>query len=139
MATPFERLLELGALIACLWVLSTAWGLDPDERGHGTHEQLGMAPCGFLATTGRPCPSCGMTTSFSHMAHSQPLAGISANPAGALLFMLVLIAPVWILHSWWRRLPALRFLAGPKGGWWVLGAALIVGLSWYYKDWSMMT
>ena len=32
-----------GAAVVLTWKLS---GVAPDARGHGTHEQFGMAPCG---------------------------------------------------------------------------------------------
>ncbi len=50
----------------------------------GTHRQLGLPPCGWLAATGYPCPTCGMTTSFSAAAHAQPGASLHAQPFGAL-------------------------------------------------------
>jgi hypothetical protein len=41
-------------------LLATARWLTPDARGLGTHEQLGLPPCGFYLWYGLPCPSCGM-------------------------------------------------------------------------------
>src|SRR5436309_15713317 len=49
-------------------VFATAVWLDPyDSEGQPreleTHCQLGLPPCSFKLMTGKPCPSCGMTTS----------------------------------------------------------------------------
>jgi hypothetical protein len=38
---------------------------DGKPRTMSTHTQLGMPPCNFVVLTGKPCPSCGMTTSFA--------------------------------------------------------------------------
>jgi hypothetical protein len=88
----------LGAL-AIFVVLGTAWRLDPDPRGYGTHEQLGLPPCTFRATTGRPCPSCGLTTAFAESARGRFASATRANPAGALLFLASLIGGPWLLHA----------------------------------------
>lgn len=70
-----------------LAVLATARTLTPDPAGHGTHTQLGLPPCGFLVLTGGcPCPGCGLTTAFAHLAHLDPFGAASANPFGIPLF-----------------------------------------------------
>ena len=66
-------------------VLLTGALLKPDPAGMGTHQQLGLPPCGWLAATGYPCPTCGMTTSFTALAHAQPAASLHAQPFGTLL------------------------------------------------------
>ena len=64
-----------GALILgpCLAALAVSVWLAPRPAGFGTHRALGLPPCGFLAQTGYPCPSCGMTTAFAAMAHGHPV------------------------------------------------------------------
>src|SRR6266545_4055966 len=42
-------------------------------------------PCPWKALTGIPCPTCGMTHAFVHLAHAELAAALSASPAGALL------------------------------------------------------
>lgn len=64
--------------------------LTPSPSGVGTHEQLGLPPCGFLAVTGKPCPACGLTTAFAHLAHLELVASLRAHPVGLVLFALCL-------------------------------------------------
>lgn len=71
-------------------VLITAAFLTPDPSGHGTHTQLGLPPCGFLVITGCPCPGCGLTTAFAHLAHLDPVGAARANPFGIPLFLVSL-------------------------------------------------
>ena len=55
--------LLVGVFAAAAWI--NPYGPDGRPRTMGTHTQLGMLPCNFVILTGRPCPSCGMTTSFA--------------------------------------------------------------------------
>lgn len=80
-------------------VFALAWWLKPDPRGLGTHQQLGLPPCSFHWVTGLPCPSCGMTTSFSHLMHGDVRESLKANPVGTLLAGLCLAAIPWCVLS----------------------------------------
>ena len=93
---PITRRLLAGALAtACLGVLLLAARLPPSPSGVGTHRQgLGLPACNFLQTTGLPCPSCGMTTSFSWFAKGNLLASVYVQPMGAVLALLA-AATVW--------------------------------------------
>ncbi|GJQ26732.1 MAG: hypothetical protein HBSAPP02_17640 [Phycisphaerae bacterium] len=91
--------------------------LKPDPRGYGTHEALGMEPCGFVFMMGLPCPTCGMTTSFAYLMHGQPLASLKAQPAGfllcvatAVLMVASLVAAIRgeIVAINWERIGAVR-------------------------------
>ena len=74
-------------LVACTTpVLGLAMWLEPDPAGVGTHQQLGLGGCSVLSFTGWPCPMCGMTTTFTHMAHLEPIAAVITQPFGVLLF-----------------------------------------------------
>ncbi len=95
--------------------------LPPDPRGHGTHEALGMPPCGFMLMTGLPCPTCGMTTAFSLIMHGRPCAAVIAQPAGAAIclgtFMLLgasLGAAIrgFMVSPNWDRIGPVRFMLG---------------------------
>jgi hypothetical protein len=79
---------RLGAtLIACgcLAVLVIAAWLNPSERGHGTHTQIGLPPCSWAIWFDKPCLTCGMTTAFSHAGEGQWAAAFVTQPAGAVL------------------------------------------------------
>lgn len=88
----------LAGLVALggLAVLSLAAWLKPASEGVGTHETLGLPPCGWIMLMDTPCPTCGMTTAFSHAADGHLLAAMATQPLGALLAlgtaMTVLIA-----------------------------------------------
>ena len=73
--------------ITPLAVVITATQVTPAASGMGTHQQLGLPPCGFLVVTGIPCPGCGLTTSFAHMVRGQFTGATFANPFGVMLFM----------------------------------------------------
>lgn len=93
-----ERLLWLGASIACLAVLAVASGLTPSAEGHGTHLQLGMPACGWAVQTGTPCPTCGMTTAVAHAARGNLGTAFLTQPMGAIGAVLA-AATFWVgLH-----------------------------------------
>jgi len=93
-----RRALVLAAA-AIVGVLGVARRLEPDPSGMGTHRQLGLPPCGFALLTGRPCPSCGMTTAFAWSARARPVRAWQANPAGALLALACPFVAAWLLGS----------------------------------------
>lgn len=89
------RLIAGFLCLACVAVLMTAARLHPEPSGIETHLQLGLRPCGLLQTTGVPCPTCGMTTSYSFLAHGQILSSLSAQPAGTVFAFFTAMA-AWI-------------------------------------------
>ena len=68
-------------------VLVIAALLEPNPAGMGTHQQLGLAPCSFWAWFSIPCPMCGMTTTFCHMANVDILNALQTQPFGVALFL----------------------------------------------------
>jgi len=74
-------LLLLGVLV----MFGVGWYLTPNPEGHGTHQQLGLPPCTIYFLAGRPCPSCGLTTSVSAILHGQFGLAWRANPIGFLI------------------------------------------------------
>src|SRR5438046_2858890 len=87
-AQPLSAAAQAVALLisgACLAVLLVAARLNPNPAGESTHTQLGMNACQFLAQTGLPCPSCGMTTSFAWFVRGNLLASLYVQPMGTVL------------------------------------------------------
>ena len=83
--TFLGRLIALSVALGCLAVLVTAVMLEPSRAGTATHTRLGFDECQFLTTTGIPCPSCGMTTSFAWFVRGHVLASFYVQPMGTLL------------------------------------------------------
>ncbi len=70
---------------ALLTPIGIAIRLSPDPAGAGTHRQLGLQACSMLQLTGYPCPTCGMTTAFSHVVRGNVAEALHAQPMGVLL------------------------------------------------------
>jgi len=85
--------------VVLLGLLVTASCLTPDPQGIGTHRQLGLPPCTIVAWFGVRCPSCGMTTAWSHMVRGQPVSAVRANCGGALLALAAMAAGPWLIGS----------------------------------------
>lgn len=84
-ATRGERAACACLALGAATVIGIAAWLQPSPAGHGTHQALGLAPCGWMAGMGIPCPTCGMTTAFAHAAHGDLAAALRAQPMGLLL------------------------------------------------------
>ena len=89
------RLVALALAVGSFALLCIAAKLTPSPDGMATHTQLHLQHCGFLESTGLPCPSCGMTTSFSWFARGNIVASAYVQPMGIMLAILA-AATVWI-------------------------------------------
>lgn len=78
----YARAIALVIAVGCAAVILIAMRLHPAHDGSGTHQELGLLPCSMLMTTGIPCPSCGMTTSFAWFFSGNLLAAFYVQPAG---------------------------------------------------------
>ena len=119
--------------LACLSVLMVAAYLRPSEQGLGTHEQLGLPACGWIVAADLPCPTCGMTTAFSHAANGDLYGSIGAQPFGALLAVFtatVVVAAGWTALTGSRLAPFMAGLFGRRIGWFVLGMFIA---AWIWK------
>ena len=128
-----DRLIAVVVVAAAAGMVYALRRVRPDGRGFGTHEQLGMQPCGWPASYGFPCPTCGVTTAASHLVHLEPIDAMIAQPFGAALALVGLLgagyAAVCLLtgRSYMDRIVRLPY-----------GTAFVVGLillfaSWLYK------
>jgi Protein of unknown function (DUF2752) len=97
--SPRGRLLLAAIGLAVGGALATARTLTPDARGYGTHEQLGWAPCWFRTWTGRPCPTCGMTTAWAYATSGRLTEALAANAAGTAACGLAVLAAPWLLAA----------------------------------------
>lgn len=130
---PNSRAVAAVVLLASAGVLGLAVWLNPSAEGVGTHTQLGLPPCGFHASTGLPCASCGMTTAFSYAAHGRLLSAFLTQPAGACLAVLTAAAAVvsaYTLTTGMRLGPVVSWMSSPVT---VATGAGIVVAAWGYK------
>lgn len=122
----------VSAGVALLSLLAVAGVLEPDARGFGTHQRLGLPPCTFLQVTGYRCPSCGMTTSWANLVRGRFGDAFRDNAGGALLGLVTGLLAPWSLISGWRG----RWLWRPLGervvfiAVWLLVAVTLI-------DWSL--
>lgn len=119
--------------LVCLGILGMATYLKPAPAGHGTHQQLGLPPCGWIVAFGKPCPTCGMTTAFSNAAQLRPIEALRAQPAGAA-------AALFVAAGFWAAVHVAMF--GSRVGYllasalrpqvlWTALSVLVAG--WLYK------
>jgi len=120
---PQRRLVAAVVAAACLAVLIVAACLRPRSAGYGTAQQLALPPCSLLVRTGYPCPTCGLTTSVSAMAHGKVGLAFRAHPFGVVLFVglvVVLVAATVQLITGRRALRRLAFRR-----WWLVLLGLL--------------
>ncbi|MCA8971583.1 MAG: DUF2752 domain-containing protein [Planctomycetes bacterium] len=130
-ASPLERvllvILALAGLALMGWLVVAT---DPDPRGFGTHEQLGMQPCSWPLLYGEPCPTCGVTTAASLVVHLRPVEAVRVQPFGAVLTIaLVAFVLAALLHAVRGRSLVARVALWPWG-WIFLGGVVLLFASW---------
>ncbi|HEY1599746.1 MAG TPA: DUF2752 domain-containing protein [Pirellulales bacterium] len=129
----FRRRLLLGACGAGLaGLLVVAASLHPNPAGLGTHEQLGLPPCTFRSLFGIRCPSCGMTTSWSHATHGHWRQALAANVGGTLLAVVAVVVATVCVISAVRG----RWLVKIPNDWvWATGALALAAIT--LLDWAI--
>lgn len=95
----------LGAALA--WVILAHW-VPPDG--------VEFSICAFRRLTGIPCPGCGMTRAFAHLAKGHLAEGLHLHPLAPLLA--VEAAALWGVWGW-----AIRRRRSFLPGAWPLGLA----------------
>ena len=108
-----------------IWLIATMVGLymTPSASGHGTHTQLGLPACGSMALLGRPCPGCGLTTSWTSLIHGHIVEAFQANWFGPILYLGFTFTAIFSLFGYLR---GWRFNFAHRGanrllGWLVAG------------------
>jgi len=118
---------------ALLWIgLATAGNLHPDDRGWGTHQQLGLPTCSLMTWFGKRCPVCGMTTSWANLVQGCPRQALKASIGGTALALIAAGGGLWLLVSaahgaWW--------LAEPGEVW--MRRAACAGAAWVAFEWGL--
>jgi len=119
--------------LMCLAVLSIGAWLNPAADGHGTHTQLGLRPCLWAATLDKPCPTCGMTTSFAHAEEGSWIQSAKTQPMGMVLVLMTATvfwgASVQAISG--ARISTIIQPALRPRSFMILGAMLL--LAWFYK------
>ena len=133
---PLTWLLRTTALLSgvlLLALLVTARSLTPSPTGSGTHQQLGLPPCTAVLLLDRPCPACGMTTSWAHTMRGNLVEAACANSGGMLLALIALAFLPASCYFFFRG-------KATRGHWFslVLAICLITALSvaliqWVYR------
>lgn len=62
---------------------------NPPSQGSGI--------CMLKHTTGIPCPSCGSTRAVLSILNGDLLQALYWNPLGFILFLFLLVSPIWIM------------------------------------------
>ncbi|MBI5362573.1 MAG: DUF2752 domain-containing protein [Planctomycetes bacterium] len=128
-----HRVLFAGANLALVVLVAFALFVEPDPRGFGTHEKLGLPPCAPMELWNVPCPGCGVTTSFTLAAHGRLLASFVNQPLGAAIAVGV---PLFALWAWRVHLKRgdLRDELSRRATWpWAVGVTVLVTVAWLYK------
>jgi hypothetical protein len=125
-----DQALWLMLAIAALSVLGLSRWLVPDARGLGTHTQLGLPPCGFWSLTGLPCPACGLTTCFAHLARGELTLALHANPLGVVLFACVLTSPVIAMWASARKRAFFETFSRVRNARFWIAFAAVVFVQW---------
>lgn len=97
--------------------------LTASPRGHGTHTQLGLSPCASASLLNRPCPGCGLTTSFTATIHGQFAQAFQAHLFGPILYGLFTVTALVCGYTYLRKI---KFVTDTKGFNWSLGILVAV-------------
>jgi hypothetical protein len=86
--------------------------------------------CGMQIMFGRPCPGCGLTRSFIHLAHGDWRSSLAIHRIGWLIALLVVCQIPYRLLALWRPELTVRPLWG-----WTIGGIVVIALSvnWIYN------
>jgi hypothetical protein len=92
--------------------------------------------CQFKAVTGKPCPGCGLTRSFSAISHGRLREAAAFNPFGFPLYALA------VFFLFFPLLCRLRPNTGPAMMRWRVHVWLPVGMLaalWTWGIWRLLT
>ena len=120
-------------LLGVIALLGLAVYLDPVRLEKFNSGYPLLHPCGFLISTGYPCPTCFMTRAFVYMMHGRPDKAFLAQPFGAVLCLVVIYLGVGAIRVLITDQPWRPFWIRWRTAY-VLGAfALLFVASWTFK------
>jgi hypothetical protein len=130
-----ERILEAFLAAGCAAALVIGILLTPSPDGMGTHTQLGIQPCGMWVIMHKPCPTCGVTTSFALASHGRFVESAVNQPFGLVVFVVMvagLLVNAWaaIAGRTWFPLATVRRVSII-----IIAGFIVLAVSWAYK-WS---
>jgi hypothetical protein len=95
--------------------------------------------CLFKAITHMPCPSCGATRAIALLLHGSFAQSLLLNPLGVMLFIALVIIPIWLLvdvltkreslHRWYMS--AERVLK--QNAWVSIPLIVLVIANWFWS------
>lgn len=129
----FHRLLLLAAVL----VIGASAALQLNEREQvalpGVNRAL-PGLCSFQRMTGMDCPGCGLTRCFVSLGRLDFRRAWRFNPAGILLFGLVLFQLPYRTGQLWRLRRGLpEWQLGWLAPWALLGAAMLLIVQWLIR------
>lgn len=103
---PDQRRLKSQLMWFGFWcaVTGVAACLQPDAHGHGTHQQLGLPPCPSVLFFDRPCPGCGLTTSWTALVQGHFVEAFHAHPLGPILYLIFTASAFLSLYGWRKKM-----------------------------------
>ncbi|GIX02958.1 MAG: hypothetical protein KatS3mg112_1895 [Thermogutta sp.] len=127
--SPLERAVRLVFGLVVLGLLGVAWELQPSPSGFGTHEQLGLPRCAMVRWFGLRCPTCGMTTAWSHWVRGQWREALQASVSGTILAMAAAVVGLAAVVS------GLTGIGGPRISMAAFNQTLIIFLGVIVTEW----
>jgi len=88
----FFTFFTLLILTGYIWIFIN---LLSENKTHNRHTSL----CLVKQTTNIPCPSCGSTRAVIKLFQGEIMESILLNPLGLIIFIVLTIAPVWIIYD----------------------------------------
>lgn len=89
-----------------LWLATTIIGgfiLKPDNHLHGTHTQLGLPKCYSVILWDRPCPGCGLTTSWTATMHGNLPLAFAAHALGPIIYGLFTVSALLCAYGSFKK------------------------------------
>ena len=109
--------------------------LEPDPRGVGTHEQLGLRACSTMELWNFPCPGCGVTTSATLALQGRFLESLRNQPFGIVAVLAVLAFFPFAFATHFRGRDVVDELVRIRASRWAIALLALMALAWLYKIW----